>query len=156
VSFAGKAKVQKKPTVGILQQDLVATNLICAAVEGQVCHLFAIADHLHSIGLPYHYEQPLLGTAVPGRLRPDFSFIDDAGNIVVWEHLGMLNRADYRKGWEWKQGWYKRNGFVEGVNLFTTSEEKGLDMTPVMETANVIPTITAIHSLDRCDLPPKN
>ena len=53
-----------------------------------------IANHLHSIGLSYHYERPLDGLNAPGRLRPDFSFIDDAGEVIIWEHLGMMGRDD--------------------------------------------------------------
>ena len=121
--------------------ELYASHLVHRTTRGHLVRSkseLAIADYLYSISLPYHYERPLLGSVVPGRLRPDFSFIDDAGNVIIWEHLGMLNRADYRKGWEWKQDWYKKNGYVEGVNLFTTSEEKGLDMTPVMEIAKKV------------------
>lgn len=97
-----------------------------------------IANHLHKLGLRYEYERPLDGTVVPGRLRPDFSFIDDAGDIIVWEHLGMLDRDDYRKGWEWKREWYRANGFVEGETLLTTSEGPGLDMVPISEVAGKV------------------
>jgi len=61
-----------------------------------------IANHLFDVGLPYLYERPLEGTISPGRLRPDFSFVTDAGDVIVWEHLGMLDCDDYRRGWEWK------------------------------------------------------
>jgi hypothetical protein len=49
---------------------------------------------------------------------------------VIWEHLDMLDRADYRRGWEWKLNWYKQNGFIEGKTLFTSQDgpDKGLDM----------------------------
>jgi AAA domain/UvrD-like helicase C-terminal domain len=90
-----------------------------------------IANHLHRLGLNYHYERVLEGSAAPGRLRPDFSFIDDAGDVILWEHLGMLARDDYRRAWDWKREWYKQNGFEEGRNLFTTSEMEGLDMQAV-------------------------
>lgn len=94
-----------------------------------------IANHLHHVGLDYVYERPLEGVQAPGRLRPDFSFVDDAGDLVVWEHLGMLDRDDYRRSWEWKKAWYHENGYEEGVNLFTTSEETGLDMADVSAVA---------------------
>ena len=51
-----------------------------------------IANHLESIGLDYHYERPLEGEGTGGRRWPDFTFVDDAGDVVVWEHLGMLDR----------------------------------------------------------------
>jgi hypothetical protein len=96
----------------------------------------AIANFLASEGLPYQYERRIEGTEAPGRLLPDFSFITDAGDIVIWEHLGMLNRDDYRRGWEWKRQWYAQNGYREGETLFTTSESPGLDMNVVREVAS--------------------
>jgi hypothetical protein len=99
-----------------------------------------IANHLFDVGLPYLYERPLEGTLSPGRLRPDFSFVTDAGDVIVWEHLGMLDRDDYRRGWEWKRAWYENNGFKLGGNLFTTQEDErgGLDSRPIEETAERI------------------
>jgi ATP-dependent exoDNAse (exonuclease V) alpha subunit len=99
-----------------------------------------IANHLFGTNLPYEYERPLDGTAAPGKLRPDFSFITDAGDIIVWEHLGMMNRDDYRRGWEWKKAWYGQNGYVVDTNLFTTSDDArgGLDSRPIEETAERI------------------
>jgi AAA domain/UvrD-like helicase C-terminal domain len=97
----------------------------------------AIAIHLFDVGLQYLYERPLEGTVSPGRLRPDFSFVTDAGDVIVWEHLGMLNRDDYRRGWEWKLAWYENNGYRVGENLFTTQDDErgGLDSGPIQETA---------------------
>src|SRR5206468_10570476 len=51
-----------------------------------------IANFLHREGLRYEYERPIEGTAAPGRLRPDLSFITDSGDVIIWEHLGMLDR----------------------------------------------------------------
>jgi hypothetical protein len=103
-----------------------------------------IANHLHTLGLPYTYERPLDGSAAPGRLRPDFSFVDDAGDVFIWEHLGMLNRDDYAKSWAWKQQWYSTNGFTEGQNLFTTSETDGIDMASIDAVAHAVKR--ALHS----------
>lgn len=82
---------------------------------------------------------PVDPLARPGKkLRPDFSFIEDAGDVVVWEHLGMLARPDYREGWDWKRAWYARNGYDLGRNLFTTEEIGGLDMRAVEATATAV------------------
>src|SRR5262249_18362490 len=99
-----------------------------------------IANHLFSVNLPYHYERPVEGTVVGGKLRPDFSFVTDAGDLILWEHLGMLNRDDYLRGWQWKKEWYAKNGFVDGQNLFTTQDgdDGGLDSRPIEETASRI------------------
>jgi ATP-dependent exoDNAse (exonuclease V) alpha subunit len=92
---------------------------------------------------PYQYNRPLEGPKTGGKLRPDFTFVSDAGELVLWEHLGMLDRADYKRSWDWKKAWYKENGFVEGVNLFTTTEGPGLDMHAVEETSQEVKSALA-------------
>ena len=99
-----------------------------------------IANMLFQLGIPYYYERVYDGTIAAGRLRPDFSFVTADGDLLIWEHLGMLSRPDYRRGWEWKRAWYEQNGFAEGKTLFTSSEEsgKGLDSTELKKMALVI------------------
>jgi hypothetical protein len=48
---------------------------------------------------------------------------------VYWEHLGMLEREDYRKSWNAKLAWYRTQGVLpatEGIGsngtLVTTTE----------------------------------
>lgn len=96
-----------------------------------------IANKLFQLGIPYKYERLYDGTAAAGRMRPDFSFVTADGDLLIWEHLGMLSRPDYLKGWEWKRAWYHKNGFVEGRTLFTSTEEdgKGLDSAVLERTA---------------------
>ena len=88
-----------------------------------------IANMLFADGIDYEYERVLEGEVEPGRLRPDFSFVTAAGELILWEHLGMMSRDDYRRGWEWKREWYRRNGFVAEETLFTSTEDErgGLD-----------------------------
>jgi hypothetical protein len=52
----------------------------------------------------------------------------------------MLDRDDYRRGWEWKRQWYGKNGFVEGKTLFTSQDDDrgGLDSVALRETALAI------------------
>ena len=90
-----------------------------------------IANMLHGLGIDYDYERVYEGTVERGRLRPDFSFTMPDGDLIIWEHLGMLDRPDYRRGWEWKRHWYERNGFENGKTLFATTESPsdGLDST---------------------------
>lgn len=96
-----------------------------------------IANMLHQLGIPYEYERVLDGTVAAGRLRPDFSFVTADGDLVIWEHLGMLSRPDYKRGWDWKHSWYVKNGFADGRTLFTSTEEdgKGLDSAELRNTA---------------------
>jgi len=96
-----------------------------------------IANMLFQHGIEYEYERVCEGSIEPGRLRPDFSFVKADGDLIVWEHLGMLDREDYRRGWEWKRNWYERNGFVKEKTLFTSLEDKnsGLDSVALKATA---------------------
>ncbi len=88
----------------------------------------------------YEYERPYDGIAVPGKVRPDFSWATPAGDLIIWEHLGMLSRDDYRRAWEWKKDWYEKNGFRVGENLFTTQEdaEGSLDSHEITATAKTV------------------
>lgn len=96
-----------------------------------------IANMLFQQGIGYEYERICDGAMAPGRLRPDFSFVTADGDLIIWEHLGMLSRPDYKRGWDWKRDWYHKNGFVLGKSLFTSTEDdrNGLDSAELKKTA---------------------
>ena len=50
----------------------------------------------------------------------------------------MLDRDDYKKGWKKKRAWYAANGYIEGVNLFTSTEGPGLDINVVEAVAGKV------------------
>jgi hypothetical protein len=92
-----------------------------------------IADLLYSKRLPYEYETRLVGS--DGRVRyPDFT-IDDAesGQVVYWEHLGLLHIPTYRESWERKLAWYRSQGILpakegggeQGTLVTTRDDERG-------------------------------
>ena len=60
----------------------------------------AIAIELQRLGMwdRCHYERPLDGTSTGGRLRPDFTFIDAAGDPIIWEHLGHARQGELPRG----------------------------------------------------------
>ena len=99
-----------------------------------------IANMLCQMEIDYEYERVCEGTSEPGRMRPDFSFVTPDGDLVIWEHLGLLDRPDYKRGWDWKRNWYKQNGFAEGETLFTSTEGagQGLDSAALRATALVV------------------
>lgn len=80
-------------------------------------------------------QQPARGNQDGRETEAGLTFISDSGELVLWEHLGVLDRTNYRRSWEWKHDWYDANGFREGTNLFTTTEGPGLDMQSVEKTA---------------------
>lgn len=82
-----------------------------------------IANMLYEAGIDYSYEEKL--TLENGiSTHPDFT-IHKGGKDIYWEHLGMLNKEDYRKGWDLKRKTYEENGIIEGQNLIISKD--GLD-----------------------------
>ncbi|KPV54083.1 hypothetical protein SE17_05920 [Kouleothrix aurantiaca] len=110
-----------------LDQPPYANKLIHRAEKGHMVRSkseLVIANMLHALNIEYHYERPLPGAITSGRKWPDFSFIDPAGELIIWEHLGMLDLTTYRRGWEAKRTWYAQNGYQLGENLFTSEEDE--------------------------------
>ena len=141
--FAVGIRVEEPSTEsgGPFSRDRYAAHLIYRTSRGEMVRSkseLLIAEKLHTLGINYQYERIVEGTTRPGRLRPDFSFVDDAGNLIIWEHLGRMDRADYRDGWDWKREWYAQNGYAKGRNLFTTTEEQIRDMDLVDKMAKTI------------------
>ena len=66
-----------------------------------------IANILYQSGIPFTYEKPL--RAPDGtRHDPDFT-IEWNGRTYYWEHLGLLDKEDYRQEWAAKEAWYARH-----------------------------------------------
>jgi hypothetical protein len=99
-----------------------------------------IANKLFQLGIPYGYELPFQIPSLGKRFWPDFRFTDPSGDTILWEHLGMLHKDEYRESWERKLKIYKENGFVEEENLFTTRDDErgGFDSTVVTQVAKKI------------------
>lgn len=99
-----------------------------------------IANMLNQMDIDYEYERVYEGMIEPGRMRPDFSFVTPDGELIIWEHLGLLDRPDYKQGWEWKHNWYKQNDFTDNETLFTSKEiaGKGLDSVELSTIARTI------------------
>lgn len=70
-----------------------------------------ISEALANSNVDFEYEKAL---TFGGSTRyPDFTIEDEvSGNTFYWEHLGMLDRAEYRKAWEKKLAWYRANGVL--------------------------------------------
>ena len=100
-----------------------------------------IANELISAGIEFRYEEMLERDG--HRALPDFSFEDHSGEIIIWEHLGMLTVPEYKASWEKKLKHYNSIGYTEGVNLFTTRDHDNgsIDSTEIMETIAKIKTL---------------
>ena len=92
-----------------------------------------IANALYYHHLDYVYEPEL---RLEGKVkRPDFKVVDeDTGDEWYWEHCGMMDNPQYKKRWEEKKAFYKKNGIEEGKNLIVTYDINGtLDSQKVEE-----------------------
>lgn len=90
-----------------------------------------IANMLFERDIPFRYEVPLFAPDGTFYL-PDFT-ITWRGEEWYWEHLGLLDRDEYRNHWETKKQWYDR--FFPG-RLIVTQESGNLshDANKVIET----------------------
>jgi len=80
-----------------------------------------IANMLFHEDIPFSYEEPLY--AKDGTMYlPDFTVIF-RGEKYYWEHVGRLDKKDYRDHWEKKEKWYNKN--FSG-KLLTTFEKNSL------------------------------
>ncbi|MGV8875748.1 MAG: hypothetical protein ACOH2Q_24710 [Rhodococcus sp. (in: high G+C Gram-positive bacteria)] len=66
---------------------------------------------------------------------PDFTIETMPGDVVLWEHRGMLDRADYAAKWQAKKKWNADNGVLPwteggGPNgtLVWTDDRGGVDV----------------------------
>lgn len=82
-----------------------------------------IISRLEHFGLPLRYECLLWVNGK--RFYPDFMIMDPrTGEIIIWEHFGMMDAEEYRNIWLYKMEQYKLAGYIPGINLITTYESK--------------------------------
>ena len=84
-----------------------------------------IAEQLERAGIPFFYEKPLLlnGQTV---YHPDFTALNvRLRKVFYWEHMGMMDDADYRRYALDKINKYELAGLYPGVDLILTHETSG-------------------------------
>lgn len=83
-----------------------------------------LANILFFHNISYEYEKPL---HLSGHLLyPDFTISLPDGSVLYWEHLGMLNDAEYSRSWAKKNNVYMKNGLSEGNGLIITRDRNGV------------------------------
>jgi len=125
-----------EPTPVPIGDQVVDARLIHRSGKGEPMRSkseIIIADALAAARIAYIYERPL--QSADGQTRyPDFT-IEDADIVITyyWEHLVMLDRADYRERWERKLAWYRaqdilpheEGGGNQGTLIITRDDEAG-------------------------------
>jgi len=93
-----------------------------------------IANLLYEAGVDYTYELSFIGN--DGKKRyPDFTIEDaESGQLILWEHLGMLKDPNYRERWTNKLAWYRSQeilphdeggGSCRGTLIITRDDDRG-------------------------------
>lgn len=81
-----------------------------------------IAHALRKHGIPYRYEYPLYLNGY-GMVRPDFVVLNvRLRKEYYWEHLGMMDDADYSERNLYKLTNYEKNDILPGDKLIVTHE----------------------------------
>lgn len=80
-----------------------------------------IANILFDRGIDFKYEYPLFAPNGTFYL-PDFTIMWN-GEEWYWEHLGIMNKPEYKKHWKEKEAWYKK--YFPG-KVVVTEESGGL------------------------------
>ena len=94
-----------------------------------------LADIMFELGIPYHYEKPLIISG--GIVRyPDFTMLNvKTREEIYMEHFGLLDDEEYRRGCLDKLDEYRKNGIFPGKNLIFTYEtsENPVDIKGIKE-----------------------
>ncbi len=98
-----------------------------------------IGNLLIDADIKFEYEERF--EAKGGWRLPDFTIEDASGDKIILEHLGMLHKPNYKEEWEKKKKFYEDNGFVENVNLFTTTEDENGSIDSYSINSKIIPKI---------------
>lgn len=84
--------------------------------------LMTVADALDEAGLDWRYEHPIVGTILPGILRPDFVILDTGNHPFVIEHFGIEGEPAGLPITEARRDWFERNGIPSGQRYFLISD----------------------------------
>ena len=81
-----------------------------------------IANMLEQYNIPYKYEYPIIlnGNHLA---RPDFTCLNiKTRQLLIWEHLGMMDNPDYADRNIRKLSLYEKSGYIVGKNMIVTFE----------------------------------
>lgn len=123
-NFKGKNNLMEWAQAPYDQTLFYPEGLIIRSAQGHLVRSKSeciIADALFSEGIAYRYEDVI---EINGRTyRPDFKIIKPNGEVIIWEHLGMMNIEEYVNKNIKKIADYIKVGFIPGVNLILTADE---------------------------------
>ncbi|MGN1383446.1 MAG: hypothetical protein ACI4W2_11600 [Eubacterium sp.] len=84
--------------------------------------------------LSFVYEMPLMFQG--SSIEPDFTvYSRKTGQLIIWEHLGLLSSSEYIRKIQWKLRLFQQSGYILGDNLIfsTDTADHGIDTSEIME-----------------------
>lgn len=89
-----------------------------------------IANFLYQRNITYRYEAAIelegidgFGNKYSWKIYPDFTILHPkTREIIIWEHFGMMDNAEYSRSALLKINNYINNGYIPGINLICTFE----------------------------------
>lgn len=99
---------------------------ICVRSKSEAMIAMSLREHK----IPFRYECVLeLGGE---KIFPDFTIRHPkTGEYYYWEHLGLIDKKDYRRKTIWKMNLYLENDFRVSGNLIFTSENDDHPLRPM-------------------------
>ena len=88
-----------------------------------------IATALYDNNIKFEYEKAIKISDVI--YYPDFTVEKKNGDIILWEHLGLIDNPDYRNKVYRKIMKYNENGYYQGKNLILTYETAESPLDPM-------------------------
>lgn len=88
-----------------------------------------IATALYDNNIKFEYEKAIKISDVI--YYPDFTVEKKNGEIILWEHLGLIDNPDYRNKAYRKMLKYNENGYYQGKNLILTYETAESPLDPI-------------------------
>ena len=88
-----------------------------------------IATALYDNNIKFEYEKAIKISDVI--YYPDFTVEKKNGDIILWEHLGLIDNPDYRNKAYRKILKYNENGYYQGKNLILTYETAESPLDPL-------------------------
>lgn len=109
-------------------QDFLSSHITVTGEKVRSKNEVIIYNMLHAHNLCFRYESKLLleneyGSEVA--LFPDFTIKGKDNQLIIWEHLGMMNMPKYQGNFAKRIGIYEKNNYHLWDNLFFTIDTKG-------------------------------
>ena len=82
-----------------------------------------IANRLEYYNVPYLPEMPFYFDYDLYPKYPDFTILKHDGSIIIWEHMGRMDKEDYFIKNSKRIIEYRQNGYSQNTNLIITFEE---------------------------------